>query len=94
MQYRPPGWLPASEQAQRTDYYAHLRPEVITAIPQGCATVLDVGCGKGTLGRWLKENGVQAAWGVELSPAAGEEAKRWLDSVVVGDVERAELPWP
>jgi len=94
MQYRPPGWLPASEQVQRTDYYAHLRAEVIAAIPEGCATVLDVGCGKGTLGRWLKENGVQAVRGIELSPVAGEEAKRWLDGVVVGDVERAELPWP
>ena len=94
MQYRPPGWLPASEQGRRTDYYAHLRAEVIEAIPEGGATVLDVGCGKGTLGRWLKENGVRTAWGIELVPAAGEEARRWLDDVVVGNVEQAELPWP
>jgi 2-polyprenyl-3-methyl-5-hydroxy-6-metoxy-1,4-benzoquinol methylase len=94
MQYRPPGWLPASEQGRRTDYYAHLRAEVIEAIPEGGATVLDVGCGKGMLGRWLKENGVQTVWGIELSPVAGEEARRWLDGVVVGNVEQAELPWP
>ena len=53
MQYHPPSWLPASENGKRTDYYAHLRAEVIEAIPEGCAVVLDVGCGKGTLGRWL-----------------------------------------
>jgi O-antigen biosynthesis protein len=94
MLYRQPAWLPPSEQSRRTDYYAHLRPEVIAAIPENCATVLDVGCGKGTLGRWLKENRVQAVRGIELSPAAGEEAKRWLDGVVVGNVEHAELPWP
>lgn len=93
MQYRPPAWLPASEQGRRTDYYAHLRAEVIEAIPEGCATVLDVGCGRGTLGRWLKENGVRTAWGIELSPAAGEEARRWLDGVVIGSVEQAALPW-
>ena len=45
MQYRPPAWLAPSEQGGRTDYYAHLRAEVIEAIPEGCATVLDVGCG-------------------------------------------------
>ena len=93
MQYRPPAWLAPSEQGRRTDYYAHLRAEVIEAIPEGCATVLDVGCGKGVLGRWLKENGVRTVWGVELA-AAGEEAKRWLDDVVVGNIEQTELPWP
>jgi 2-polyprenyl-3-methyl-5-hydroxy-6-metoxy-1,4-benzoquinol methylase len=94
MQYRPPAWLPGSEQDRRTDYYAHLRAEVIAAIPEGCETVLDVGCGKGTLGRWLKENGVRTVWGIELSAAAGAEARRWLDGVVVGSVEQVELPWP
>jgi 2-polyprenyl-3-methyl-5-hydroxy-6-metoxy-1,4-benzoquinol methylase len=94
MQYRPPAWLPASEQGRRTDYYAHLRAEVVEAIPEGCTTVLDVGCGQGTLGRWLKENGVRTVWGIEVFPAAGEEARRWLDEVVVGSVEQAELPWP
>jgi len=32
MQYHPPSWLPASENGKRTDYYAHLRSEVIEAI--------------------------------------------------------------
>jgi S1-C subfamily serine protease len=29
MQFHPPAWLPASENGKRTDYYAHLRGEVI-----------------------------------------------------------------
>ncbi|MDD3179710.1 MAG: class I SAM-dependent methyltransferase [Opitutaceae bacterium] len=94
MQYRPPAWLPASEQGRRSDYYGHLRAEVIAAIPDGCATILDVGCGRGTLGRWLKENGVRTVLGVELQAAAGEEAKRWLDGVVIGGIEQVDLPWP
>ena len=92
--YQPPAWLPAVEQRRRTDYYAHLRAEVIEAIPDGCRTVLDVGCGKGTLGRWLKENGVATVWGVEIAAAAGEEARRWLDDVVIGNIEQVRLPWP
>ena len=95
MQYHPPSWLPASENGKRTDYYAHLRAEVIEAIPEGCAVVLDVGCGKGTLGRWLKEQpGVTTVYGAELFPAAGEEARRWLDDVVVGNIEHVALPFP
>jgi O-antigen biosynthesis protein len=69
--------------------------EVIEAIPEGCAVVLDVGCGKGTLGRWLKEQpGVTTVYGAELFPAAGEEARRWLDDVVVGNIEHVVLPFP
>ena len=95
MQYHPPSWFPASENGKRTDYYAHLRAEVIEAIPEGCAVVLDVGCGKGTLGRWLKEQpGVTTVYGAELFPAAGEEARRWLDDVVVGNIEHVALPFP
>ena len=94
MLYRPPAWLPANERDRRTDYYAHLRAEVIEAIPEGCRTILDVGCGKGTLGRWLKENGVKAVWGVELFAPAAEEAKRWLDEVTVGNIEQTPLPFP
>ena len=94
MQYHPPAWLPATERGQRTDYYAHLRAEIIEAIPEGCATVLDVGCGKGTLGRWLKEQGVRTVYGVELSPVAGEEAGRWLDQVLIGNIEQTLLPFP
>jgi 2-polyprenyl-3-methyl-5-hydroxy-6-metoxy-1,4-benzoquinol methylase len=93
MQYHPPGWLPDSEKSTRKDYYAHLRGEVIEAIPEGCGTILDVGCGKGTLGRWLKEQGVKTVYGAELFPAAGEEARQWLDDVAVGNIEQLALPW-
>src|SRR5881227_1433310 len=94
MRYLMPSWLPEAEREKRSDYYAHLRPEVIEAIPDGCRTVLDVGCGKGTLGRWLKENGATTVYGIELFAAAGEEAKRWLDQVVVGNIEQTALPFP
>jgi 2-polyprenyl-3-methyl-5-hydroxy-6-metoxy-1,4-benzoquinol methylase len=93
MKYVEPAWLPAPEQ-RRTDYYAHLRREIIEAVPDGCEVILDVGCGKGTLGRWFKENGVAQVWGVELMPGPGEAAKHWLDRVVIGNVEQTALPFP
>ncbi len=88
-----PAWLPDSERATRQDYYAHLRQEIIEAIPDGCTAILDVGCGKGTLGRWLKENGVREVRGIELFEAAGQEARQWLDEVVIGNVEQVALPF-
>ena len=94
MEFRPPTWLAEAEQSRRLDYYGHLRAEVIEAIPPGCDTVADIGCGRGTLGRWLKENGVRRVYGVELSVPVAEEAKGWLDNVIVGNIEEVELPWP
>ncbi|MFO1446878.1 MAG: class I SAM-dependent methyltransferase [Opitutaceae bacterium] len=93
MHYRPPSWLAPGEEASRSDYYGHLRREIIEAVPDGCATILDVGCGRGTLGRWLKENGVGTVWGVELMPAAGKDAQDHLDRVVIGNIEQVELPF-
>ena len=81
------------ERGSHADYYARLRPDIIGAIPDGCSVVLDVGCAKGTLGRWLKENGVREVHGVELVAAAGEEAKHWLDSVTIGSIEQTALPF-
>jgi SAM-dependent methyltransferase len=93
VRYVPPAWLQVAADGRNGDYYSRLRPEVIRAIPDGVGAVLDVGCGKGTLGRWLKEHGVPVVRGVELSAAAAEEARRWLDDLVVGNIEGASLPW-
>ncbi len=93
MQFRLPDWLPADERTARRDYYGHLRAEVIEAIPDGCRGVLDVGCGRGTLGRWLKDQGVGQVSGLELNGEAGEEARRWLDDVEIGNFEQVHFPW-
>lgn len=76
-----------------TDYYSHTRPEIIVMIPEGCSSVLDIGCGTGALGRHFKEKGVSEFCGVELSHTAASEARRVLDRVIEGDIERIELPF-
>lgn len=75
------------------EYYSLLRPEIIAMIPEDCISVLDIGCGTGTLGRHLKEKGVAEVSGIELSHTAALEAMRVLDRVIEGDVERVELPF-
>jgi SAM-dependent methyltransferase len=77
-----------------TAYYSHIRPEIIAMIPQGCSSVLDIGCGTGALGKRLKENGVAEVCGVELSHTAALEAMRVLDRVIEGDVERVDITFP
>jgi 2-polyprenyl-3-methyl-5-hydroxy-6-metoxy-1,4-benzoquinol methylase len=76
------------------EYYGLVRPEIIAMIPQGCASVLDIGCGTGALGSHLKEKGVTEVCGIELSHIAALEAMRVLDKVLEGDVERIEFPFP
>ena len=55
--------------------------------------ILDVGCARGNLGRYLKERG-NFVYGVEISKTMGTEAKNFLDDVVIGDIEEIDLPWP
>lgn len=75
------------------EYFGLLRQEVIDMIPVDCRSVLDVGCGNGALGAYLKKNRVTEVCGIELDAAAANEASRVLDQVVQGNVETVELPF-
>ena len=55
--------------------------------------VLDVGCSSGYLARPLSEAGIRVV-GIELDPRAAEAASAWCDTVLVGDVEVRDLPFP
>src|SRR5579859_1770467 len=52
--------------------------------------VLDVGCDTGYLGRALIAHGCSVS-GVEMNEAAAAEAARYLDRVLVADLEKADL---
>lgn len=74
-------------------YYGGLRMEIVEMVPVDCRAILDVGCGYGVLGKYLKENGVNEVCGIELSANAAAEASKVLDEVVVGSVESVQLPF-
>jgi SAM-dependent methyltransferase len=74
-------------------YYDQERPEVAALVPPECRRVLEIGCGCGGLGRLLKERGHHVT-GIELVPAAADEARRRLDHVLTADVEVDGLPFP
>lgn len=62
-------------------------------IPAGCRTILDVGCGNGVLGEYLKSIGVERVCGIELFENAANNAMLILDEVCQGDVESMKLPF-
>ena len=69
------------------DYYTHIRPEMLAYLPDGCKTLLDVGCGEGNFAGHIKEKHQLEAWGIELMQEPGQEAEKKLDKVFIGPVE-------
>ncbi len=74
------------------DYYSLVRRDVLELFPKYANRVLDVGCGTGATGRWLKDN-ERCKWiaGVEVSPKAAGVAKKNFDVVFEGNAEEVAL---
>jgi len=75
-------------------YYECPRQELIPHIPLHARKILDVGCGAGALGHHLKtEYQVEEVVGLEIVPAAADEARKVLDKVLLGSIEEMSLPF-
>ncbi len=66
---------------------------MVSLIPAGAKKILEVGCGAGMTGKYLKELGFEEVVGVELEEAVAREATAHYDRVIVGNVEQAVLPY-
>jgi len=81
----------ASEQFKKHEgYYGNLGDDLIKLIPEDAKRVLDIGCGHGLIGKRLKETRLIEVVGIEVNPAAAEEAKKNLDKVYAIDIEAAK----
>jgi SAM-dependent methyltransferase len=79
-----------------SEYYLQARSDLLPYLPPappGGLRILELGCGGGATGALLKERGIAAhVTGVEVVPEAVLEARKRLDAVVAGDLERLDLP--
>lgn len=73
---------------KRSSYFSNARVQIEPLLRKRTARVLEIGCGTGATTRWLRATGrIDSAWGMELMPAAANEARAHFQDVVVGDAE-------
>lgn len=75
-------------------YHTNTRTDLEAFLPSGRGhTVLELGCGEGKTGAWLKSTGfAKRVVGVEQHPASAVSARTRLDEVYVADLDKFELP--
>lgn len=76
-------------------YFSGARRDLIAALPAHReAAILEIGCGTGATGALALAEGKAGRYvGVELFEDAADKARPVLSDVVVGDVEKIELPF-
>jgi 2-polyprenyl-3-methyl-5-hydroxy-6-metoxy-1,4-benzoquinol methylase len=77
-------------------YFGNTRPEVRAMIPRHCHQIVDVGCGAGSLGAALKEEGpYREVRGIEPIEKVASIAERVLDAVQRGTADDGPpSDWP
>ena len=71
--------------------YEALNKEVIQSIPSGVKRILDLGCGDGSMGAYLKSTGVAEVTGITYSEKEAVIARTKIDRVIVADLNEVEL---
>lgn len=82
-------------QRKNSEYFATERLDLVACFPNQAGRVLEVGCGIGKTGAYLKREGLaNEVVGIELIPEIAEQARGRLDTVLCGDVEQLQIPYP
>ena len=76
-------------------YFEGARADFVALLdPMRHPKVLEIGCGAGATGALALAQGKCTRYcGVELTPEAAASARSHISEVVLGDVERVDLPW-
>ena len=76
------------------EYYRHVRPEIIAAVPADAQNILDVGCAAGALGKSLKQQDPhRRVVGIELDDEAFQYTQQNLDAAYHADIEQFDPPF-
>jgi 2-polyprenyl-3-methyl-5-hydroxy-6-metoxy-1,4-benzoquinol methylase len=75
-------------------YYESVRSDLLSLLPIGTTTVLDVGCGSGATAQKLTEMGIKEIVGIEVNPEMASKAGKCCLKVIVGDLETMSLDLP
>jgi 2-polyprenyl-3-methyl-5-hydroxy-6-metoxy-1,4-benzoquinol methylase len=68
-------------------YFANDRSELLKFMPSGISKILDVGCGSGDFGAFLKTQNNYEIWGIEPNKSSTIIAQKKLDKVITGQFE-------
>lgn len=69
------------------NYYQNLRLEMLPYIPKTAKNILELGCGEGMFGSYLRGNLGAKVTGIEIETGFATKAKKNLDKVYIGDAE-------
>jgi len=78
----------AQNKGMRHGYHDLCRPEILELVPTNARTVLDLGCGTGSLGKAIKKRQDCICKGIELNKEASEIAAKNLDFVWCDNLNR------
>lgn len=77
--------------AEPSDYYSRQRSWPALFQMKHGGSFLDIGCGKGRLGAFLKHRFGAKVTGIEIFPEYAAEASKCLDEVLCGNIEELDL---
>lgn len=81
--------------AKKKAYFCNTRKELAEMVEGNDNKILEIGCGTGETGDYLKKSGkASEVRGVELLESIGNEAKHKIDHVIIGNVETLTLDFP
>lgn len=77
---------------QNKNYYRNQRKSLAEYVPGGKHFILDVGCGSGFFGEYLKKSGkAEKVYGIELLAEVAAEATGKIDAVLCADLDTHNL---
>lgn len=79
--------------SKQPDYFSIEREIFKNAVKGTNLSILDVGCGTGSLGKYFRTHQQCKVYGVEINQEAYLVAKENLDEVIKGNVENIDLPY-